>query len=225
MDPTTAALFPNSFGDDGLPVGWWQFSFGDLAKLKNGFAFKSANWADDGVPVIKIGSVKPGLIELIGGSFVSDEVARGKKQFRIEAGAAAIGLTGYVGEVGRVPPTLVSPLVNQRVARIDPSDGSVFSPFVYTLARSQEFKEFVLGKSYGSAQANVSTKDISTFPIRGTQKLIEEYNGMTNDLFERQLLLIGESQTLATLRNTLLPRLMSGELRIRDAEQQVEEVV
>jgi type I restriction enzyme S subunit len=44
-------------------------------------------------------------------------------------------------------------------------------------------------------------------------------------MLERTLEAQRESRTLAALRDSLLPRLMSGQLRIRDAEKQVEEVV
>lgn len=40
-------------------------------------------------------------------------------------------------------------------------------------------------------------------------------------LFSRQAVLMNESRTLATLRDTLLPRLISGELRIAEAEREV----
>ena len=43
--------------------------------------------------------------------------------------------------------------------------------------------------------------------------------------FDRAIAADLESQALAALRDSLLPRLMSGELRIREAEKQVEEVV
>ncbi len=224
MDKATAALFPDRFGDDGLPEGWRAMCFDEVAKLKNGFAFKSADWTVDGIPVIKIGSVKPGLVDIHTGSFVDRATGQGKEAFRAAVGSALIGLTGYVGEVGRVPPCNEAPLVNQRVARVDPINGREFSPFVYTVARTPEFKEFVVSKSYGSAQANVSTKDISSFTFAGSRAIIEEFDKMLESAFDRQILLHGENQTLATLRNSLLPRLMSGDLRVAAARELVEDV-
>lgn len=224
MDETTAALFPDRFGDDGLPEGWRMMRFDEVANLKNGYAFKSSDWSEEGIPVIKIGSIKPALVDTHSGSFVESSTARGKEAFRASAGSALIGLTGYVGEVGRVPPCSERPLVNQRVARIDPKNGCNFSAFIYTIARTPEFKEFVVGKSYGSAQANVSTKDILSFIFVGAEEIIKDFDKGLQAAFDRQLFLHGENQVLADLRDSLLPKLMSGELRVGEARDQIEEV-
>ncbi len=47
------------------------------------------------------------------------------------------------------------------------------------------------------------------------------FGGEMQILFSRQAVLMNESRTLATLRDTLLPRLISGELRIAEAEREV----
>jgi len=224
MDTKTAALFPDSFGENGLPEGWDEKRFIDVASLKNGYAFKSTDWTEEGVPVIKIKSIKDGSIDLGNASLVSDKLAKEKSAFKIDEGAAAIGLTGYVGEVGRVPPSSNGALVNQRVARIDPEDGTAFSPFVYAMSRTIEFKDYVIGKSYGSAQPNVSTKDILNYVCCAPDTLISKYNEHAGPIYAKQFSAAKESQTLTTLRDTLLPRLMSGELRVGKAKETVEAV-
>ena len=49
------------------------------------------------------------------------------------------------------------------------------------------------------------------------------FQGIVNPLADRQLLLGSENQVLSELRDTLLPKLISGELRIPDAEKFLEE--
>jgi len=225
MDVETAALFPSSFGDDGLPSGWANKTLGDFIEIQNGYAFKSKDWTDEGIPVVKIGSVKPSIVDLSNCSFVSAEVAELKQNFQLRVGDILIGLTGYVGEVGRVPPADKLPMLNQRVGRVVFKRES-FEPFVYAAMRLPEFKSFAESQSHGSAQANVSTKQLQEYPvIVADNLLIQKFNELLESYFEKILTNSAENQTLAELRDTLLPKLMSGEIRVRDAEREVEAAV
>ncbi len=225
MDVETAELFPSSFDDDGLPVGWINKTLGDFIEIQNGYAFKSKDWTDEGIPVVKIGSVKPSIVDLSNCSFVSAEVAELKRNFQLRVGDILIGLTGYVGEVGRVPPADKMPMLNQRVGRVVCKRES-FEPFVYAAMRLPEFKSFAESQSHGSAQANVSTKQLQEYPVVvANNLLIQKFNEILESYFEKILTNSAENQTLAELRDTLLPKLMSGEMRVKDAEREVEAAV
>lgn len=66
-------------------------------------------------------------------------------------------MTGYVGEVGLVPPAPVLPLRDQRVSKVVcKKTGTQELGFVYCFMRRDEFKAAVEAKSHGTAQANVS---------------------------------------------------------------------
>lgn len=218
MDAETAALFPSSFGDDGLPVGWENKTLGDFIEIQNGYAFKSKDWTDEGIPVVKIGSVKPSILDLSNCSFVSAEVAEQKRNFQLRVGDILIGLTGYVGEVGRVPPADKMPMLNQRVGRVIFKRES-FEQFVYAAMRLPEFKSFAEIQSHGSAQANVSTKQLQEYPVVFADiLLIQKFNALLESYFEKILTNSAENQTLAELRDTLLPKLMSGEISVDNIE-------
>ena len=225
MDAETATLFPSSFGDDGLPSGWTNKTLGDFIDIQNGYAFKSKDWTDEGVPVVKIGSVKPSIVDLSNCSFVLEEVAKQKPNFQLRTGDILIGLTGYVGEVGRVPAADKLPMLNQRVGRAVFKKGS-FEPFVYAAMRMPEFKSFAESQSHGSAQANVSTNQLQKYQVAAAGiHLIQKFNTLLECYFEKILTNSAEIQTLAELRDTLLPKLMTGEIRVKDAEREVEAAV
>ena len=113
-----AALVPaDDFGE--IPAGWEAATLGDICDMKNGYAFKSADWTDSGIPVIKIGSVKPMLVEVEGNGFVDTSFATTKPEFLVQSGDILVGLTGYVGEVGRMPHGR-NAMLNQRVAKFVP---------------------------------------------------------------------------------------------------------
>lgn len=78
----------------------------------------------------------------------------------------------------------------------------------------------------GTRMPRVSWKDLANCPIRwpgnGAGKSFSEKVMAVRDRVDAAY---AESRTLASLRDTLLPALMSGELRVKDAEKQVEEVL
>jgi type I restriction enzyme S subunit len=218
------ALFPDRLDDEERPEGWRLDRLAAFTELQNGFAFKSADWQEDGVPVVKIGSVKPGVVDLADVSYILPALAKDRETFRLNVGDVLVGLTGYVGETGRVPPTVNPPMLNQRVARF--SSSGKFSPFVYACVRDPMFKVHAELKGHGSAQANVSTKDLLDYPvINPNVQIVVAFDGLVGPLFEKSLANLGEITELATTRDLLLPKLMSGEIRVKDAEKTLEAVI
>jgi type I restriction enzyme S subunit len=221
LAPDIWSLFPNRLDNDGKPEGWRIDRLGSFTELQNGYAFRSSDWQDDGVPVVKIGSVKPSVVDLTEVSFISQELAESRSVFKLKVGDVLVGLTGYVGETGRVPPTARLPMLNQRVGRFS-SSGS-FSPFVYACVRDPVFKAYAEGKAHGSAQPNVSSKDLLDYPvINAKRELFQVFENLISPLCDKSLANLGEIGVLATTRDLLLPKLMSGEIRVRDAEKAIE---
>ena len=219
LDETTAALFPNSFQESSLghiPKGWSATTLGACIGFRSGFSFKSQDWQESGVPVVKIGSVKPGIIDLTQVSYVSEEIAQQAARYRLSTGDMLIGMTGYVGEVGLVPPSGNPPLLNQRVGKfVMANPGTESLAFWYCTTRQPEFKAFVEARSHGTAQANVSGESIMEFPLAlPPSGILDSFNRDCQPLFDCILSNHGQSRTLATLRDTLLPKLLSGDLSV-----------
>jgi type I restriction enzyme S subunit len=96
---------------------------------------------------------------------------------------------------------------------------------MYCLTRRPEFKAQVETKSHGTAQANVSADGILSVPtVVPYNTLRAEFNRIGEPILNRIMENLAESHTLAALRDTLLPKLISGELRVKDAERIAENV-
>ena len=218
MDEATAALFPDGFETSELgevPRGWRWGTLSDLATFQNGYAFKSKDWTDGGHPVVKIGDVKPGIIDLEGCSHVAHETVVGLDRFRLSRGDLLVGMTGYVGETGLVPSVEPAAYLNQRVGRMATKSGVADLGYLYCAARSPAFKEFAEAQSHGSAQANVSGASLMAFPaVIAPPPLMECFNGVMADILEVILTNHEQARTLSTVRDTLLPRLISGQLHV-----------
>ena len=218
MDEATAALFPDGFEESELglvPRGWKVGTLDNLAEFQNGYAFKSKNWVDAGHPVVKIGDVKPGIIDFSGCSFVAPETTSGLDRFRLKRGDLLVGMTGYVGETGLVAEVEPAAYLNQRVGRITTAIGMQDAGFVYCLVRNADFKTYAEAQSHGSAQANVSGAALLNYAsIIPTSNVQSKFNDLMHPILETILSNHEQAQTLATLRDTLLPRLISGQLRL-----------
>jgi len=94
--------------------------------------------------------------------------------------------------------------------------------FVYCLARSPLFRQdlegLVTGTSKSHQRAHVGSI-LGLSVARPAPSLLSRFEGAAEPLLARSLECRRESRTLAALRDTLLPKLISGELRIRDAER------
>ncbi|WP_312283380.1 restriction endonuclease subunit S [Candidatus Igneacidithiobacillus taiwanensis] len=162
----TAALFPDEMQDSELgeiPRGWKTGSLSDFASFQNGYAFKTKDWTGSGHPVVKIGNVKPGIIDVSGCSFVAHETVNGLDRFALKRGDLVIGMTGYVGETGLVPELNSVAYLNQRVGRLSTVNGVSDIGYPFCLVRDPAYKAYAESKAHGSAQANVSGKDLMDY--------------------------------------------------------------
>ena len=89
---------------------WQSLKVGDVADVLNGYAFKSKDFTDEGIPVIKIKNIVPPSIELSDVQYVSEELFNEKERFALKYNDILISMTGSnvnqiasaVGKVGRV---------------------------------------------------------------------------------------------------------------------------
>lgn len=221
----TAALFPDAMEESELgeiPRGWKVGSLSNLASFQNGYAFKTKDWTNSGYPVIKIGNVKPGIIDLSGCSFVAHETVADLERFSLKRGDLLVGMTGYVGETGLIPALDSVAYLNQRVGRIYTSSRINDVGYPFCLVRDPRYKAYAESKAHGSAQANVSGKDLMDYAVvLPNAEILNIFNVKAARFINSLLSYHEESQSLASLRDTLLPKLLSGELSVEDIPVEV----
>ena len=98
--------------------------------------------------------------------------------------------------------------------------------FAYCLARSAGFRGFAIQNMSGtSGRQRVPVAAVKGFLVVAPPvRLAAQFGKVAGLLFERASRAGRESRTLAALRETLLPKLISGETRVGDAERVVESV-
>ena len=138
----------------------------ELARVKNGFAFKSKEYVNQGLRVLRIKNVQKGEVIDEDPKFVALRRRKEFADFTLKAGDILMSLTGNVGRVGRVKPEHEPAVLNQRVAHICPDDGGRCLPeFLFALLNRDKFESDAVAASRGIAQANLSSKWVGEYQI------------------------------------------------------------
>ncbi len=228
----TAELFPSAMQESELgeiPEGWEAGSIGDVATARGGYAFKGSQFEEYGNPVVKIKNiVGDGTVKLTGTQCVDDAVAETAYRFQLNDGDLVMAMTGAtVGKTGLVLTLGEKVLLNQRVAVFQSKYfGSKISWFLFCLFARKDIFDVVVGTAQGSAQPNISSSGIEAVPIVvPAHEVLEQYLSVTDGLFKFWLENNRQSENLSSLRDTLLPKLLSGELSLAVAEEQLADTV
>jgi len=195
----------------------WNGTLSEYVKVQGGYAFKSKDFKENGFAgVIKIRNISMGMIDIINSDFVDEEVIKNiDKRFKIKSGDFLIAMTGAeIGKIGIVEKTEKEIWVNQRVGKLEAKVpyGDLIG---YLALKSREGQEHIINACAGSAQENISSTGIEEMSFVCYEKEKTDSLGKEIEpLFEKIIFNQGQINTLTKLRDTLLPKLMSGEARV-----------
>ena len=114
--------------------------------------------------------------------------------------------------VGRLGILTSNATFNQAAVGLTPKE-EVGSNYIFLLLKNERYNFNNL--AIGAAQQNLSVKFVKTYTtIIPSKKVISDFNVIINPIFNRIMLLCKENSSLTNLRDTLLPKLMSGKLKI-----------
>lgn len=148
---------------------------GEVADVISGFAFKSTDFGDKGIPVIKIKNIRLGHVDLNEASYVDEKHLSIPDRFHVKSGDVLISLTGshitqpnsVVGRIARHSDGQPRCLLNQRAGKIIAKDMRVCDPrFLFYALSEQETMLAIAVKAHGAAsQANVSPSQVESIEI------------------------------------------------------------
>jgi type I restriction enzyme S subunit len=224
----TAALFPDELVESELgeiPRGWEIGSLGKLCSTQGGYAFKSKLFNDEtGNPVVKIKNIKEGYtVDIQNCQYLSDENSLGKERYELSDGDYVIAMTGAtVGKTGIVVSDSDKVLLNQRVAKFtsEKFDENI-NWFIHSAFLVTNLRDKVENIARGSAQPNISASGIESLEmIIPSNDIIKKFLKLVDPLFQKWIISTKESKELMELRDTLLPKLISGEIGMQNKKKQ-----
>lgn len=232
LEQQAQAIFKSWFVDfepfnGSMPDDWDIVSFDTIIDFQNGYAFQSKELLNEVFPnayqVFKQGHIARG------GGFIPDgtkswfpkDSADKLQKFILKKGDILMAMTDMKDNVAILGNTAIMPLddsyiVNQRVGHIRPNGYKGISyPFIYLLTNSKDFLSDLRSRANSGVQVNLSSAEIkSSKTILPSREINDAFTNISIPMFEIMIKNQLENQSLAQLRDTLLPKLMSGKLDI-----------
>ncbi len=212
-----AALFPNSFGEDSLPAGWHLATLDELVDLNP--ESWTRNRRPDFIEYVDLSNTKFGVIEATQTFSPNDAPSRAQRALRV--GDAIVGTVrpgnnsyAYVLRDGLTGSTGFAVLRPKRLA---------FACLIYLSATASSNIEALAQLADGAAYPAVRPEVVAQTPIYlpGNNELLDVFSRTVDPLLSRRHLALANSEVLTVMRDALLPKLISGELRAADAEKRI----
>lgn len=204
-----AALFPDELGDDGLPVGWVETPLDRIAEFRNGLALQKhpARQNEPSLPVIKIAELRNGLRD------TSNRAAADLPEPYIVRNGDF--LFSWSGSLMAKVWTEGDGALNQHLFKVESSKYPQWFYALWVHHHMPEFQRIAASKAttMGHIQRGHLSSAITVCP---SENLLHEMTMIMGPLWQRAIHNDLENRTLAETRDYLLPRLMSGEVRVRD---------
>ena len=180
---------------------WKEYRLGELASVIPGFAFKGKDFGVNGCRVVKIGDITPPIVDVTNCLRIPTEKINGLDKFKLQKGDFVLAMTGAtLGKVGKYRSEETG-YINQRVAKFENIKGISDKHFLYYLITSNHVTNEIINRGLGSAQPNISGKDIETInvvaPDLPTQTAIAEILSSLDDKIELNNKINQELENLA----------------------------
>ena len=223
MDDTTATLFPDSFEESELgmiPKGWKMKTMDDISIVGIGKTppRKEPQWFSEcsmDIPWVSIKDMgNAGAFINQTSEFLTREAV---DKFNVRVVPDNTVILSFKLTVGRLSITDGVVTTNEAIAHFRTNENSpLTTEYIYFSLKSFNFDTLSSTSSIANA---VNSKTVKSLPVLvPTAKVVSAFQFQVGTIMQRIKKNENQAQTLAQLRDTLLPKLISGQLRLPEAE-------
>ena len=232
MDSETAALFPSTFQDSTLgkiPKGWEVEQIGNIVEIVKGRSYKSSELTESDTALVTLKSI------MRGGGYRQDGLkpytGKYKPEQIITPGELVVSYTDLTQEaevVGKPAIVRGDEKYQTLVASLDlgiirPLESTVSLWFLYHLFRSRDFQSHIYGYATGTTVLHLSKDGIPNYQFAlPTEAVRRLFDSIVKPLFAKIESNESQSRTLTQIRDKLLPKLLSGEIRVGRTDETLE---
>jgi len=165
------SVFLQMFGDPIENIkGYVVCELKDCTQPLGGFAFRSKDFVETGIPLIRIGNVNKGYFDTSNLVYLPESFLNEYKKYVITSKDVLISLTGTTGKDDYGNACFVSAsfkqwFLNQRVAKLEIDEKRLVREYIFSFLRYPAIKAHLLKRGKGIRQANLSNKDILSLKI------------------------------------------------------------
>ncbi len=221
-------LFPNRFVLDAqmgwIPEGWEVKDIASFSvKISKGTTPRKQDienaTSSPIIPFIKVKDISEnGVIGVQNLELIPEDIHH--KQLRrsiLNEHDVLFTIAGTIGRVSYVHSELENSNINQAVAFIR-TESATISQFLYFLLKTEAIQNKISSKIVQAVQANVSLGELGAVRfIAPTEAVLASWYEINSACFAKTLSLRSSNASLSKIRDTLLPKLISGELRLPES--------
>lgn len=239
MDAATAALFPAEFEESALgliPKGWTAGSLGNICELTKGCSYKGDGLSEDeGAYMFNLGCFNSQRV------FATEKVKRYTGEYRprhlvqpndlIIANTDMTQARDILGRPVFVPGGFEPGFVSHHVFKVtvtafEGHGADALRRFLFFTFREPAFRERAIGFATGTTVLALPATAVLDCPACIPEApVLAAWNEVVRHLFSAIRDNEARAESLAELRDSLLPRLISGKLRLPAAQEQVEDAL
>ncbi|MFI7449973.1 restriction endonuclease subunit S [Nonomuraea sp. NPDC049714] len=212
------ALYENSTPDE-------EFTLGDVAEIFDG-PHATPKKTESGPWFLSISSLNRGLLDLSESAHLSEEdFPRWTRRVQPQAGDVLFSYETRLGDAALMLPEIRASL-GRRMGLLRTKRPQLAGSVLLCAYLSKNFQSEITKRAiHGATVERIPINDLASWPIKlPSPSRWEELSGMLNSLSDSIAIRTSENRALMELRDTLLPQLLSGRLRVRDAEKIVEDM-
>lgn len=151
-----------------------KIKIGDACDILSGYAFKSDEYVNEGIRIIRIANVQKGYIEDDAPAFYPMN-SIGLNKYMLKEDDLLMSLTGNVGRVALLQKEMLPAALNQRVACLRLKTDKLIKRYLFHILNSNFFERQCIQASKGVAQKNMSTEWLKDYeiPLYSIEKQLE----------------------------------------------------
>jgi type I restriction enzyme S subunit len=201
---------------------WIECNIGDLLKLKNGYAFKSSKYTNEGTPVLRIGDIQDWKVTSERAQRIIEDIEY--EPYIVNKGDILIAMSGATTGKFGIYESNEKAYQNQRVGNLRPySKDYLDKKYIYFLLYS--LKRNIEKDAYGGAQPNISSTKIEALktllaPLPIQRAIVAKIESLFSDLDKGRADLKTAQAQLKVYRQAVLKKAFEGELTKEWREKQ-----
>lgn len=234
MDAATADLFPDDFEESSLgliPKGWKVGTLGEEIEIIKGKSYKSSELVPSSTALVTLksfhrgGGYRPDGLKPYNGTYKPEQIIKPG-----ELVVAYTDVTQAADVIGKPAIVKADERYNTLVASLDLGiirvrNKNLNIAFLYYLFNQNDFQNHVYSHTNGSTVLHLSKDGIPSYEFcLPHSSLISKFEKIISPIFDFSNINWQESINITTLRDTLLPKLMSGQIRVKEAEKIMEKL-
>ncbi|GLS26594.1 restriction endonuclease subunit S [Marinibactrum halimedae] len=221
---TTADLFPDALVESELgeiPEGWGASDISSVTSLIIDHRGKTpkklgGDWSDEGYPAVSAKNVKSGnIINKQSIRFVDEELYKKWMKEELVKGDVLLTSEGPMGELFLLANN-TKYCLSQRLYALRPNLEKTRSSFLYLWLQSAKAKSDLEGRATGTTVVGIRQSELRKVTVLSPRAdLVGEFEALVFPFFEKIQYLSNENETLSNIRDSLLPKLLSGKYGIK----------